>query len=107
MTIKSELELIKRAFVKVKQDNVYLSKRIDDLEKSKEELLRLVLNERNEPVAVKTAEEEVFIGNIKSKKVHSQNCPYGRKIQNNNREIFNSIPDALKSKYKRCACVSN
>ena len=107
MSIELELRNIRKAFRKVKQDNIYLSRRVDALEKSKEELLRIVLKEKTETKIVEAkSNSKIYIGNTSSKKVHSQDCPYGRKIKNEKREIFDSIQDALKKKYKRCSCVS-
>lgn len=108
MVLSNELNRIKQAFDKVKADNIYLSQRIDDLERSRDELVKLVLSKRAQesPIVVNEPKQKIFIGNKKSMKVHNQDCPYSKKITGENREFFDDITDALKKKYIRCSCVS-
>ncbi len=108
--LKLEFSKIQNAFERVKKDNDYLLKRIEDLEKSNRKLLKSISEiNTNNVVSTKiidNTEKKIYIGNKDSKKVHISDCPYAKKINLENREIFDKINDAIKEKYKRCSCVS-
>ena len=104
MSTQRELDKIRVAFNKVKTDNLYLSQKINDLERSQNELLKFVMGQKK-PTASKS-EEKIYIGNKTSMKIHISDCPYAKKITADNREIFDSLNSALKKKYIRCTCVA-
>lgn len=100
-----ELMKIHEAFKRVKNDYSYVLNRVKQLEKENIELRNLINSLNNNDNKTKF-ENRIFIANKQSKKVHSQDCPYGRKINIEKREIFEDISQALKNKYKRCSCLS-
>lgn len=118
-----EFQKISFAFKRVKEDNIYLSTKITNLEDEMNHKLNYLMQEieilrsriqelaSKRPVEVsnvqKNQEEQIYIGNLTSKKVHVSNCPYAKKITSDNREIFETLNDALRSKYVRCSCVAN
>lgn len=121
-TTNIELKKISEAFKRVKEDNIYLSTKIAHLEDDfnhkvnylmqEIEVLRsrlaVVENKKQETkTIVQKNEDSLYIGNLTSKKVHVSNCPYGKKITSDNREIFDNLNDALRAKYVRCSCVAN
>lgn len=106
--LEREFKKIQLAFQNVKQDNDHILRRLHVLEKEN----IAILNKLNTKSTTKTTtrvikekSDKVYIANTSSKKVHSQDCPYGKKISQDRREIFDSIPEALKAKYSRCSCV--
>ena len=110
MSYDEELNKIKGAFDRVKADNIYLSNRLDQLEKSNNELVAYVMKMKSNVVANTSAvskdSEEIFIGNKSSMKVHVTNCPYAKRVNGDNRVIFDTINDAIREKYIRCSCIS-
>lgn len=109
--IEKEFELVKAAFDKVKEDNLYLLERIDALEKANKEVVRLVLlNKTN--IAENGAKinpegkEKTFIGNLTSKKVHYFDCGFARKIKEDNRAYFEDVKNAEKEGFDGCFCIT-
>lgn len=103
--LKHEFMKIIEAFKRVKQDYVSLNTRISVLEKENIALHNLIGKTKTE-VKINDSKEELFIGNKDSSKIHSEMCPYAKKISQENRIYFDTINDALKSNYIRCSCTS-
>lgn len=116
----SELKKISMAFRRVKEDNLYLSTKLENMQEEMNykinhlmqeiEVLRNKLNNEEKKTQIKkevSSSDSVYIGNLTSKKIHVSNCPYAKKITPDNREIFDTLNEALRAKYVRCSCVAN
>ena len=105
--IEIEVKKIQKAFIKVKEDYNHVLKRLYELEKENISLRALASNNKEIKILEKynVPEKRVYIANRESKKVHSQDCPFGKKIGTQNREVFDTVSDALKERYSRCSCV--
>jgi hypothetical protein len=106
--IEREFKKIQFAFQKVKQDYEHVLRRLHVVEKENITILNKLNTKKKSTTTtkvIKTISDKVYIANKSSKKVHSQDCPYGKKITTERREIFDTIPEALKAKYTRCSCV--
>lgn len=121
-----EFNLIREAFLKVKKDVSNSKGAIIDLDNKKadKEDIRVLVKElsmlrreietiSNTKVQTKVVEKESkkggydlqIVGNKNSQKVHSSNCPYGKKISKENLVAFDTVKEAINKGYSRCACV--
>ncbi len=106
--LEKEFKKIHGAFKKVKEDYDHVLQRLHVLEKENIALFNKVNSKKETTTYIRSQEtDRVYIGNSQSMKVHSQDCPYGKKVTPNNREFFDSVSEALKKKYKRCSCVTS
>ena len=130
MDYSGEFENIKTAFKRVKEDNLFLLQRIEQLEqqvKSQrreffetfelvrekmdlEEAHRMMQNMTSAPAKTKkvaTTQKITtkFRGNSNSKLLHTMTCPYGKKISDDNTAFFKSKDDAYSKGYTPCNCL--
>lgn len=107
--LEREFKKIQAAFERVRKDHEHVLKRLHVLEKENISLFNQLNTKKSTTTTkyIKQKEEKVYIGNNSSMMVHSQDCPYGKKITTERREIFDSVNDALKKKYKRCSCITS
>jgi len=108
-----EFEKIKNSFTKVKGDinalrdgytRIYNDRELE-VKKLRDEvkyLREVIFAMQNKDSVI---EKKEIVGNKDSKKFHYSDCPYGKKINIENKIVFKNIEDAVKHGYTECACI--
>lgn len=113
-SVRKELEKIRIAFTKVKNDMetfrgalITIEKNSGFSEKEEQFLLNTIaqLEARVEKLEGKESEELSIFGNTDSMKLHVSNCPYGKKVNQENRAPFETIDEGVKKGYSLCSCL--
>ncbi len=113
-----EFVKIYEAFVRVKSDMsklfIFTDRNKEDIKLLKEKML--VLEQELRLVRGKEAYKELknysekenneYIGNLESKKLHYSNCPFAKNIKPTNRVHFVKIEEGIKEGYNTCSCIS-
>lgn len=109
----TEVVKIKESFIKVKGDinalrdgytRMYNDKN-SELKQLREEvkyLKSIIFAMQNKDSVI---EKKEIVGNKDSKKFHYSDCPYGKKINIENKIVFKNIEDAVKHGYDECVCI--
>lgn len=113
--LAEEFRVIRLAFKRVKKDNLYLLKRIDELEKKNEELKTLVLKGLDDVKVVvsedagaelsKVDVDENFVGSLRTKIVHVPSCRFAKRLSVKNKVVFENLEDAKEKEFSFCKCV--
>lgn len=64
---------------------------------------KLLANENRS--LLENVEAKQVVGNTDSKKVHYSDCPFAKKMREENRIYFPNVSDAVRKGYKRCVCT--
>ena len=111
--IKREYRKISDAFDRVKKDIISIKrdansnkKEILELKKQVNELKLLVAENKTKIIEKEVGKRREIIGNIDSKKYHYDDCPFGKKIKEDNKIVFSSIEEAVKKGYDECMCIN-
>lgn len=116
---------IKKAFKKVKEDNLFLLQKIEILEEQMksqkrefsqafellQEKLELEqaakeLNKKATKVSTpKKAVTQKFRANTDSKLLHTMTCPFGKRVKDEHTAFFKSITKAHEEGYSLCSCL--
>jgi len=108
--INDEFEKIRLAFLRVKHDLDFLK---SENSKLKEEIfyLKNKVDSNKENISINSQkieiekEDEQIIGNLDSRKFHYHNCPFAKKISEDNKVEFLNIEDAVKKGFNECVCI--
>lgn len=106
--LETEFPKIKEAFERVKKD-VSKMKKENRLLIEEVEYLRLKVNDNLKKINKNTKQfnekKKEIIGNLTSKKYHYPDCPFAKRIAEDNRTKFKSVEAAVKEGYDECPCI--
>ena len=107
--IKFAFERVRRDVLALREQNSILKEQVAYLKSIVEQNKDLSrknkdLSEENRALIEGTKKVEV-VGNSDSKKVHYSDCPFAKRMRDENIVYFKEVSDAIRKGYKRCPCT--
>lgn len=106
--LRAIVELQKEAIIKLNENQSKLVAKIKFMESRPVEKPKTVTVTKTKVVkqVVKVAARKNYVGAITSMKVHSENCPFAKNINKENRVVFKSKIKPFNLGYKACKCLA-